>query len=394
VEASLDCANRILVEGTLPADAGQQFESYLRVRFDMPPSGMRVCFNSPGGRLVGGMSLGRVIRRYNFDTCIERTYSSMNQALAPERQSIDSVFVDNARCTSACVLAFMGGFDRIVSEDAALGVHQFAGLYGPLGDSFTQVTQTQLAEYFDEMRVSRRLLDMASLVPPTSIRWLTREEARSLLLDTTGGSMTPWTLRTDANGLLSAQAAVTHADFRGFTLLSISSRVGETALDVHFAVGDGNRAAALQALQNTGQVRLSIDQAIVAELPSNGWTKAEDLFVTIRLPLKPSIRELLVSGYELEFSVGPSDCCGRYDPSVTVPLSDLRRFLPAVMRPSPGDDVAPSATGTMPRAHVKDSQNHVRPVVSQNISSGAAVVASNAVPILIRCRSVGSGCVR
>ena len=37
---------------------------------------MKVCFNSPGGSLDGGMSLGRVIRRYGLDTCMEREYSS------------------------------------------------------------------------------------------------------------------------------------------------------------------------------------------------------------------------------------------------------------------------------------------------------------------------------
>src|SRR5689334_5678069 len=78
IGTSPECADRILVEGVLPSDAAQQFESYLLSQFQMPPRGMSICFNSPGGSVTGAMSLGKVIRRDALNTCVEHSYSSDN----------------------------------------------------------------------------------------------------------------------------------------------------------------------------------------------------------------------------------------------------------------------------------------------------------------------------
>src|SRR5262249_3825586 len=70
---------------------------------------------------------------------------------------------------SACAYAFMGGSDRRVLKDGALGVHQFYGRSGEIDEGSSQAVVALIGLYLDEMGISRHLLDVASvtLVSPS-----------------------------------------------------------------------------------------------------------------------------------------------------------------------------------------------------------------------------------
>jgi hypothetical protein len=337
IGSSSDCDLRLLVEGTLPAHAGPALEDYLRLKFDRPPRGMDVCFNSPGGSLDGGMSLGRVIRRYGLDTCMEREYSSERPFSSGGVLDVEEVIeAAHPVCASACVLAFMGGVNRTIGEFAEIGVHQFTVAYGALGDySSAQITQTLIALYLDEMGISRTLLDTASLVPPSSIQWLTLSEAREQLLDNMSPVATAWSLDTNADGLVFATSSVVKPGARSRVLVSIFKRGGQPRVVVNFFPADSNQADALETIRSDDPVKLSVDGDVIAELPSRKWTTGTSPSVLVEIPVDAAGLQKLSTGTKLKVAVSVPDCCGRYDPTVDLPLTGLARFLPAVIRTGP-----------------------------------------------------------
>jgi hypothetical protein len=336
IGSSSDCDLRLLVEGTLPAHAGPALEDYLRLKFDRPPRGMKVCFNSPGGSLDGGMSLGRVIRRYGLDTCMAREYSSERLSSGGILNVEEVIEAAHPVCASACVLAFMGGVNRTIGEFAEIGVHQFTVAYGALGDySSAQITQTLIALYLDEMGISRTLLDTASLVPPSSIQWLTLREAREQSLDNMSPVATAWSLDTNADGLVFATSSVVKPGSRSRVLVSIFKRGGQPMVAVNFFPADSNQADALETIRSDDPVKLSVDGDVIAELPSSKWTTGTSPSVLVEIPVDAAGLQKLSTGTELRVAVSVPHCCGRYDPTIDLPLTGLARFLPAVIHTGP-----------------------------------------------------------
>lgn len=80
-----------------------------------------VVFNSLGGSVTEAMEMGRDIRRSNAATIVP----------------------NGSRCLSACILAFIGGEVRVVSEKGQLGSHQF---YWPEGEAPNSAQATQISQ--------------------------------------------------------------------------------------------------------------------------------------------------------------------------------------------------------------------------------------------------------
>jgi len=197
------CAPRILAQGKITHESAQRFARFVedtsRHAHELPPA-PTVVFDSPGGSLAGGIALGREIRRRGMSTDLAHEYD-IEDRNAPDGLR---VIVGRAKCASACVLAFSGGVMRHMAEGARMGVHQFSVASGQMGDSAAQVTMVKLAEYFQSMGVDRRLLDVAALVPPNDIAWMTQHDARTLNLDNTAPPMVPWRVQASASGTPSA----------------------------------------------------------------------------------------------------------------------------------------------------------------------------------------------
>jgi len=187
------CGATILAQGSLERNSSQKFAAFVAERrAELPPT-PTVVFDSHGGSLNGAMALGRVIRRNRFNTRLESSYSYEN--------SVDVVkFIGNAKCASACAFAFVGGLRREISDDARFGIHQFSGASGDIGEGVTQKAVVALAAYLAEMGVSRRLLDAASLVPPTTIYWLAPKDAQRLRVDNSRPILIPWTVKASPSG--------------------------------------------------------------------------------------------------------------------------------------------------------------------------------------------------
>jgi hypothetical protein len=129
-----------------------------------------VYFNSPGGSLIAGMELGRLLRQRGFDAHVGKRTADVRERIA-------------GVCYSACPFAYAGGVRRYLRPDSVLGVHRAENRV-PLPDenAFEKRVSQQATEYLVAMGVSPELFTIMSQVPHDVIRILTREEAERLML--------------------------------------------------------------------------------------------------------------------------------------------------------------------------------------------------------------------
>jgi hypothetical protein len=140
-------------DGDFEVDTPVRFEAFLaanRITSSLPPP-LRptVFFTSPGGVLLAGIDLGKIIRRYNLDTSVgghvpvpvatRSILAQRYQIVVNEDCQRSSIFqLPNAcrldrdagehasYCVSACTIAFLGGVNRSMVEGSSYAVHQFA----------------------------------------------------------------------------------------------------------------------------------------------------------------------------------------------------------------------------------------------------------------------------
>ena len=129
-----------------------------------------VYFNSPGGSLVAGMAIGRLLRQRGYDTHVGKRTADVHELVG-------------GVCYSACPFAYAGGVRRYLEFDSTLAVHRAENrLPLPDGSSFEKLVSRQATEYLLAMGVSPELFKIMSQVPHEVIRGLTREEAERLML--------------------------------------------------------------------------------------------------------------------------------------------------------------------------------------------------------------------
>jgi hypothetical protein len=129
-----------------------------------------VYLNSPGGSLIQGMTIGRLLRERGFET-------NVGKRAADPRQPAAGV------CYSACPFAFAGGVRRALLEGSVLGVHRAANRV-PVPDEavFEARVKGDATAYLAEMGVSPQLLELMMQVPPGKIRLISRTDALTLHL--------------------------------------------------------------------------------------------------------------------------------------------------------------------------------------------------------------------
>ena len=124
-----------------------------------------VYFDSYGGSLIEGITLGEIIRKMGYDTSIGTTQSKLSGV-----------------CASACTYAFAGGVARYIYDDRQkLGLHQFYSIKGSQGNiSTTQNTAALVAKHLSDMGVGEEAFILASSTHSTTMKWLTKEEAKRM----------------------------------------------------------------------------------------------------------------------------------------------------------------------------------------------------------------------
>ena len=114
-----------------------------------------VAFRSDGGSVAAGIDIGRQIRLRDFTTLVP----------------------DDARCASACALAWLGGTKRLMGSNTRIGFH---AAYNPRSGEETGVGNALVGAYLSQLGLPDKAVIYVTQAPPKSMTWLTMSEAREV----------------------------------------------------------------------------------------------------------------------------------------------------------------------------------------------------------------------
>lgn len=183
----------VSASGAITSDTPAVFE---RFKAQENLNGLTVYLDSFGGRVLGGLRLGRAFRAAGLTVSVGRTIEDGRLADGRPRHVL---ITHGVACNSACVYALMGGEKRIVSRSVRLGVHQFSGRlaadnrpvdaqFGREEFRFAQRRMADIAIYMQDMGVDLKLLGLISETPyGEPLRYLRREEIQAHRLASVSG---------------------------------------------------------------------------------------------------------------------------------------------------------------------------------------------------------------
>jgi hypothetical protein len=151
------------------------------------PYGSELFIDSPGGSLVGGMDLGRIIRAHGLITHVARK--------GPREENFQNTL--EGQCRSAAALAFLGGEFRFVSGQSIYGVHRFAlNDTSPRAADDAQVLAASVVEYIRSMEVDVELFSLASECPPDDMLDVPPDTLKRLNVVNNGIKAAKWTIES------------------------------------------------------------------------------------------------------------------------------------------------------------------------------------------------------
>jgi hypothetical protein len=113
-----------------------------------------VALNSPGGRMLVGIELGKAIRLKGFSTLVD----------------------EDALCASACGYAWLGGVRRGMSTGSRIGFH--AAYVQENGQNReTGLGNALVGAYLNQLGLSQTAVAYVAAAPPDGMTWLTPEDA-------------------------------------------------------------------------------------------------------------------------------------------------------------------------------------------------------------------------
>jgi len=142
----------VLVKGELsPSDAPR----FARETDDIKEA--VVLLESPGGTMFAGLSIGKTIRRKGFDTAVPSSVA----------------------CVSACALAWLGGSERFMAENARIGFH--AAYFMKTGrPRKSAAAEAVVVDYLQQLQLPPRAISYITSSPPQGLYLLTMGRARDL----------------------------------------------------------------------------------------------------------------------------------------------------------------------------------------------------------------------
>jgi hypothetical protein len=137
----------VLVDGDLRPRDGDDFQSKTSFL-----SKAIIAFRSDGGSVLAGIQIGETIRLKGFTTFV------------PE----------NARCASACALAWLGGTQRFMAANAQIGFH---AAYNSSSGQETGVGNALVGAYLNKIGLPYEAVIYITQAAPNSMTWLNVAEA-------------------------------------------------------------------------------------------------------------------------------------------------------------------------------------------------------------------------
>jgi hypothetical protein len=179
-----DIAWRIFATGEIDADADKRLAALIASKGI--PQDSKLYLHSPGGNLIGGMALGRVIRENKLHTFIGQ--------FDPDQKYVG---FKPGYCYSACALAFLGGEFRYWTNGSVYGVHRFFWKEHSDKDAdVAQILSAAVVEYIRSMGVDTRIFSLASEAGSSEVVTPSHETLLALNVVNDGRMPTKWTIES------------------------------------------------------------------------------------------------------------------------------------------------------------------------------------------------------
>lgn len=171
-----DCPKIIVGSGTIQRDEHRIFAEFIRQSARTSRLAKILLLESPGGFVVGGFTLGIMVRKLKMSVMVGRHAGGTITRTSG---------LTSATCASACVLALAGGTKRWFVSGSRIGVHQVhtgPEVRDPLGTGpvngkpNTEVANQAYHRYFGMMGIDRGLIAVIDRTPGSSIHWLSEAE--------------------------------------------------------------------------------------------------------------------------------------------------------------------------------------------------------------------------
>ena len=181
---------RIYASGLIDEDADRRLEEVIYV--NNIPNHSDIFLNSGGGSLVGGMKLGKVMRKYLLHSNVGQLELSSKYQGSPKA----------GNCYSACAMAYLGGEYRFLMTGSVYGIHQFYLDKQTKRDvDLAQMVSALVVEYIRSMDVSTELFTLASSAGRDEIVAPSQEVLVRLNVVNNGAKPTKWTIESIPDGI-------------------------------------------------------------------------------------------------------------------------------------------------------------------------------------------------
>jgi hypothetical protein len=177
------------LNGEIKPDSAARLEEFLN--YNGIPGESEIVLNSPGGSLLGGIELGRLIRNYRLRTDVGKLKSTN---WPPE--------IEPGVCFSSCSLAFVGGQFRYLKDGSRLGIHRFSFAAPQEKESeLAQVASATVVSYLREMGIDSDFFALSTEVGSNDIYEPTKPILKQLNVINDGITKTTWTVEGTSGSL-------------------------------------------------------------------------------------------------------------------------------------------------------------------------------------------------
>lgn len=171
------CPRVIAAQGEITNATPYAFLSFIESNVGQDNLRAVVLLDSPGGKVVASMELGKILRRIGAAAIVANVDPSGGNGT-----------ILAGRCLSACVYALMGAKKRVIPPDSIVGIHRmFTYVDTPVPDSWTDIHTKRydngevaavLSRYTGSMGVSPALITMAEHISSDQIHIMSRAEIK------------------------------------------------------------------------------------------------------------------------------------------------------------------------------------------------------------------------
>jgi hypothetical protein len=161
------CGFAIVADGEITDATPEEFLGFLRANFAARRGGVLVFIDSPGGKIVAGMELGKIFRRIGVTAVVARVAQSEEGGASG---------IAGGVCFSSCVYALMGAKKRIAPHQSKIGIHRMFAYQGHAQKFDDGAMAAVLRRYSATMGVSAQVVLAAEQERPDAVRILTPAE--------------------------------------------------------------------------------------------------------------------------------------------------------------------------------------------------------------------------